>query len=46
MIVKLDDKAKAVIEAILKRGNDAKIKRKGDGFVIAEEKQSIKYRAD
>lgn len=33
------------IEAILKRGNDVEIKRKGDGYIILEVKRSIKYSA-
>lgn len=32
------------IEAILKRGNDVQIQRKGDGIVILEVKREIKYR--
>lgn len=31
------------IEAILKRGNDAVVRRKGDGYVVLEEKRTIKY---
>ena len=31
------------IEAILKRGNDAVVRRKGDGYVVLEEKRIIKY---
>lgn len=33
------------IEAILKRGNDAEIRRKGDGCIVLEVKKSIKYSA-
>lgn len=32
-----------VIEAILKRGNDVEIRRKGDGYIILEIKKTIKY---
>lgn len=32
-----------VIEAILKRGNDAVVRRKGDGVIVLEEKRTIKY---
>lgn len=32
------------IEAILKRGSDVQIQRKGDGFAILEVKREIKYR--
>lgn len=31
------------IEAILKRGNDAEIRRRGGGFVVLEVKKEIKY---
>lgn len=45
-VVVLDDKAKAAIEQILKRGNDAKVKRFKNGVVVIEEKQEIKYRTN
>ena len=32
------------IEAILKRGHDVQIQRKGDGIAILEVKREIKYR--
>ena len=44
MKVELDLKAKEAIENILRRGNDVKIRRNKDSFVIIEEKQTIKYR--
>ena len=31
------------IEAILKRGNNAEIRRKGDGYIVLEVKKTIKY---
>lgn len=31
------------IEAIIKRGNDAKVRRKGDKYVVIEVKETIKY---
>lgn len=43
MIVKIDDHAKAAIEAILKRGNDAIIRRKGDCVIVMEEKRKTVY---
>lgn len=43
MNVKLDDSAKAAVEAILKRGNDAIIRRKGDGVIVLEEKRKTVY---
>ena len=33
------------IEAILKRGNEVEIRRKGDGYIVLEVKKSIKYSA-
>lgn len=33
------------IEAILKRGNNAEIRRKGDGVVILEVQKKIKYQS-
>ena len=33
------------VEAILKRGNDVEIKRKGNGYIVLEVKRSIKYSA-
>lgn len=43
MAVKLDDGAKAAIEEILKRGNDAVVRRKGDSVIVLEEKRKIVY---
>jgi hypothetical protein len=31
------------VREILKRGNDAEIRRKGDGYIITEVKKTIKY---
>ena len=31
------------IEAIIRRGNDVEIRRKGDGYIVLEVKKSIKY---
>lgn len=39
----MDAKTIQAIEAILKRGNDAEIRRKGDGYIVLEVKKSIKY---
>ena len=33
------------IEAILKRGNNAEIRRKGNGYIILEIKKTIRYEA-
>ena len=34
-----------VIEAILKRGNNAEVRRKGDGVVVLEVQKKIKYQS-
>lgn len=41
----MTDKAIKAVEAILKRGNDAVIRRKGDGYIVLEEKKTIVYTA-
>ena len=43
MIVTLDENAKKTIETIIKRGNDARVRRRGNGVVVLEEKAEIKY---
>lgn len=43
MKCEMDEKAIAAILDILKRGNDALIKRKGDGLIILEVKKTTKY---
>ena len=43
MGVKLDDSARLAVEAILKRGNDAIIRRKGDRVIVLEEKRKTVY---
>lgn len=39
----MTNEAIKAIEAILKRGNDVIIRRKGDGYIVLEEKRTIKY---
>lgn len=39
------EEVKKAIDAILKRGNDAEIRRKGDGYIVLEVKKTIKYTA-
>lgn len=39
----IDEKAVKAIEEIIKRGNDAVVRRNGDGCVVLEEKKTIKY---
>ncbi len=37
------EEVKKTIDAILKRGNDVEIRRKGDGYIVLEIKKTIKY---
>ena len=39
----MTEKMIQAIEAILRRGNDAEILRKGDGYIVLEVKKEIKY---
>ena len=39
----MDEKTIKTIEAIIKRGNDAEIRRKGAGYVVLEVKKTIEY---
>ena len=39
----IDEKAWAVIKAIIAKGNDAVVRKKGDGYIVLEEKRTIKY---
>lgn len=39
----MDNETIKTIEAIIKRGNDAEIRRKGDGYIVLEVKKTIKY---
>ncbi len=39
----MDEKAIQTIMAILKRGNNAIVRKRADGIVIEEEKKEIKY---
>ena len=41
----MDDKLMQTIEAIIRRGNDVEIRRKGDGYIVLEVKKTIKYSA-
>ena len=45
MRVKLDEKAIKAIEAVLNKGNNAEVRRKGDGVVVSEVKRTIQYTA-
>lgn len=39
----MTEKLWEAVQAILKRGNDAEIRRRGDGYVVLEVKKSIKF---
>lgn len=39
----MDEKTIKAIETIIKRGSDAKVRRKGNGYVVLEVKETIKY---
>ena len=39
----MDDKLMQTIEAIIRRGNDVEIRRKGNGYIVLEVKKTIKY---
>ena len=39
------NEALKTIEAILKRGNDAEIRRKNNGYIVLEVKKTIKYKS-
>ena len=39
----IDNEVLQAIEAILKRGNDAEVRRKGDGVIVLEVQKKIKY---
>ncbi len=41
----MDQKAIEAIMAILQRGNDAVIRKKGDSVIVLEEKKTIRYSA-
>lgn len=39
----LDANAVRAIEEIIKKGNDAVVRKKGDGYIVLEDKKTIKY---
>lgn len=41
----MSEKLVQAIEAILKRGCDAEIRRKGNGYIVLEVKKTIRYSA-
>lgn len=38
-----DEKVLSVVEEIVKRGNEAEIRKRGDGYIVLEVKKTIKY---
>jgi len=38
----MDEKAWAIIKAIITKGNDAVVRKKGDGYIVLEDKREIK----
>lgn len=41
----MDKETMQTIEAILKRGNDVEVRRKGDSYIVLEVKKTIKHTA-
>lgn len=41
----IDNEVIQAIEGILKRGNNAEVRRKGDGVVVLEVQKKIKYQS-
>lgn len=41
----LDKIALTAIQSIVQRGNDAVIRKKGDGYIVLEDKRTIKYQS-
>lgn len=41
----MDEKAWAIIKAIITKGNDAVVRKKGGGYIVLEDKREIKFQA-
>lgn len=41
----MDEKAWVIIKAIISKGNDAVVRKKGDGYIILEDKRTIQYQS-
>ena len=41
----MDEKAWSTIKAIISKGNDAVVRKKGDGYIVLEDKREIKFQA-
>jgi len=43
--MKMDEKAWVIIKAIISKGNDAVVRKKGDGYIVLEDKRTIQYQS-
>ena len=41
----MDEKAWAIIKTIIAKGNDAVVRKKGNGYIVLEDKREIKFQA-
>ena len=41
----MDEKAWSIIMAIIFKGNDAVVRKKGDGYIVLEDKRTIQYQS-
>ena len=41
----MDEKAWAIIKAIIAKGNDAVVRKKGEWYIVLEDKREIKFQA-
>lgn len=41
----MDEKAWSIIKAIISKGNDAVVRKKGDGYIVLEDKRTIQYQS-
>ena len=41
----MDEKAWAIIKVIISKGNDAVVRKKGNGYIVLEDKREIKFQA-
>ena len=41
----MDEKAWAIIKAIIAKGDDAIVRKKGDGYIVLEDKRTIQYQS-
>lgn len=44
-MTQIDMNAWAVIKEIIRRGNDAVVRKKDDGYIVMEDKKTIQYRS-